>query len=88
MIRLHFNKANGIFSARRVDRSTAFASEKHAKIPRFGTFHSFAPSFHAIMTNGLLVSASKGERPEVPVVVTKWPRVRLFVANVKEIIND
>ena len=88
MIRLHFNKANGIFSARRTDRSTAFASEKHAKIPRFGSFHSFAPSVHAIMTNGLLVSTSHGERPEVPVVVTKWPRVRLFIATVKEIIND
>ena len=87
MIRLHFNKANGIFSARRVDRSTAFASEKHAKIPRFGTFHSFAPSVHAIMTNGLLVSASKGERPEVPVVVSKWPRVRVLFASIKEYIN-
>lgn len=88
MIRLHFNKSNGIFSARRVDRSTAFASEKHAKIPRFGSFHSFAPSVHALMTHGLLVSASQGERPEVPVVVTKWPRVRLFIATVKEYIND
>lgn len=87
MIRLHFNKSNGIFSARRVDRSTAFASEKHAKIPSFGTFHSFAPSVHAIMTNGLLVSASKGGRPEVPVVVTKWPRVRVLFAGIKEYIN-
>ena len=88
MIRLHFNKSNGIFSARRVDRSTAFASEKHAKIPRCGTFHSFSPSVHAIMTHGLLVSASHGERPEVPVVFTKWPRVRLFITTVKEYINE
>ena len=88
MIRLHFNKANGIFSGRRVDRSTAFASEKHAKIPFFGSFHSFAPNVHAIMTKGILVSASKGERPEVPVVVTKWPRVRVLFARIKEYINE
>ena len=88
MIHLHFNKANGIFSGRRVDRSTAFASEKHAKIPVFGTFYSFAPNVHAIMTKGILVSASQGDRPEVPVVVTKWPRVRVLFARIKEYINE
>lgn len=88
MIRLHFNKANGIFSARRADRSTAFASERHAKIPFFGSFHSFAPNVHAIMTKGILVSASHGERPEVPVVVTKWPRCHVLFARIKEYINE
>lgn len=88
MIRLHFNKANGIFSGRHVDRSTAFAFEKHVKIPFFGSFHSFAPNVHAIMTKGILVSASQGERPGVPVVVTKWPRVRVLFARIKEYIYE
>lgn len=88
MLKLHFNSANGIYSARRVDRSTAFASKRNLKVGLIGETYALAPTVHAIMTKGLLVSASEGKRPEVPVVVTKWPRVRLLIARVKEYINE
>ena len=88
MLKLHFNSANGIFSLRWHDRSMVSATGRNARIPFIGSIHSLSPSVHALMTKGLLVSASKGKRPEVPVVVTKWPRLRLLIARIKEYINE
>lgn len=87
-MKLHFNSSNGIFSVRRYDRSTVAASERHGKIPAFlGDTIELAPSVHILVTVGSYVAASAGKRPVLPVVVTKWPKVRLFVARVKEVLN-
>lgn len=85
MLRLHFNKSNGIFSARRVDRSSALASEKHAKIPRIGDTIELSPNVHCILTKGLYVEATTGSRPFIPVLVTRFPKVRLVIARIKEV---
>lgn len=87
-MKLHFNKSNGIFSIRRPDRSTVRTSERHAKIPRIGDVVPLAPSVHILVTKGSYVLASEGKRPALPVVVTKWPRLRLFILRIKEVINE
>lgn len=85
-MRLHFNKSNGIFSVRRDDRSTVVASERHGKIPFIGQAVLLAPSVHILITKGSFIAATNKERPVLPVVVTKWPRVRLLIARIKEVI--
>lgn len=87
-MRLHFNKSNGIFSVRREDRSTVAASERHGKIPFIGDIFELAPSVHILVTRGLYELAQTKSRPFVPVVVTKWPRLRLFWERIKEVVND
>lgn len=84
-MRLHFNKSNGIFSIRRIDRSTVGASEKHAKIPLIGFTQELSPRVHIVVTSGLLKEATTGSRPSVPVLVTRFPFVRLIIARVKEV---
>lgn len=85
MMKLHFNRSNGIFSVRRVDRSTAFATAKNFKIPFFGSVHALAPNVHILITRNTFNKATEDwKRPEVQVVVTKWPRVRLLVEWLKE----
>lgn len=86
-IRLHFNKSNGIFSLRNVSRAIVSASEKHAKVPFIGNTVELSPVVHAVITKGLFVEAQKGTRPFVPVIVTKWPTVRLVIARIKEVLN-
>lgn len=88
-MKLHFNKSNGIFSVRRYDRSTVVASERHGKIPKwFGDTVELSPSVHIIVTKGSYIAATQGQRPVLPVVVTKWPLVKLIVARIKEVINE
>lgn len=90
MLRLHFNKSNGIFSVRRIDRSTVAATGKRSeyrKLPLIGIDpFELSPNVHALVTRGLMLKAQEGKRPEVPVVVTKWPRVRLYVQRFKEML--
>lgn len=88
MLRLHFNKSNGIFSIRREDRSTLSASERRAKIPFVGDVVSLAPRVHLLITRGAFEEATLGSRPFLPTVVTRFPKVRLIIKRIKEIIND
>lgn len=87
-MRLHFNKSNGIFSVRRVDRNTLCASEKHGKIPLIGDVVSLAPRVHLLITRGEYEQATSGSRPFLTAVVTRFPKVRLFIKRIKEVIND
>lgn len=84
-MRLHFNKSKGIFSVRRVDRSTVAASERHAKIPFIGATYELSPNVHIVMTKGLFVEATTGSRPSVLVLVTRFPKVRMVIARIKEV---
>ncbi|CAK6604388.1 unknown function [Klebsiella phage vB_Kpn_K19PH14C4P1] len=85
-MRLHFNKSNGIFSVRREDRSTVVASERNAKLPLIGSVVPLSPRVHLIITRGEFVKAMNKEKPFVNPVVTYWPRVRLFVKWIKEVL--
>lgn len=87
-MRLHFNKSNGIFSVRREDRSTLSASERNAKIPFIGDVVSLAPRVHLLITRGEFEEATKGSRPFLTAEVTRFPKVRLFIKRIKEVIND
>lgn len=87
-MRLHFNKTNGIFSVRRVDRSTVAATERNGKIPFIGDTFELSPNVHLLVTRGLYELAKTKSRPFVPAVVTKWPRLRLLWARLKEVVNE
>lgn len=85
-MRLHFNKSNGIFSVRRKDRSTVLASERNAKLPMIGSVATLSPCVHLLITRGEFVKEMNKERPHLEAVVTYWPRVRLFVKWIKEVL--
>lgn len=87
-IRLHHNKSNGIFSVRREDRAIIAATGKRSeyrKLPLIGNVIPVGANVFGIVTKGLYVEAQKGTRPLVPVVYTKFPRVRLYLARLKEV---
>ena len=86
-MRLHFNKSNGIFSVRREDRSILSASKRNAKIPFIGDSVSLAPRVHLLITRGEFEEATLGSRPFLTAVVTRFPKVRLTIKRIKEIIN-
>lgn len=56
-------------------------------LPRFGKTVALAPTVHALVTRKSMLTAMDKEPVDVPVVVTKWPRVRLFIEYVKEVVN-
>lgn len=87
-MRLHFNKSNGIFSVRRVDRSTVAATGRNEKLPLIGDTFELSPKVHLLVTRGLYVEAKTKSRPFVPAVVTNWPRLRLLWERFKEVTND
>lgn len=87
-MRLHFNKSNGIFSIRREDRSTVAATELHGKLPLIGAVATLSPRVHLLITRGEFVKAMNKERPHLEAVVTYWPRIRLCVKWIKEVVND
>jgi hypothetical protein len=84
MLRLHFNKVNGIFSIRGTDRRTVKSSERKAKIPSIGDTIELAPRVHAVITKGLYEEATTGSRPFIPVLVTRFPKARLVIKRIKE----
>ena len=85
-MRLHFNASNGIFSVRRKDRSTVLASERSAKLPLIDSVATLSPCVHLLITRGEFVKAMNKERPHLEAVVTYWPRIRLFVKWIKEVL--
>lgn len=54
------------------------------KLPRFGKTVALAPAVHALVTRKSLVRAMSKEAVSVPVVVTKWPRLKLALLVIKE----
>lgn len=78
MFRLHYNKSNGIFSVRRLDRSTVAASERHGKIPRIGDTVELSPRVHILVTRYDYLKAKDKKRPVLSMAKTYFPRIRLF----------
>lgn len=83
-MRLHFNPSNGIFSVRRQDRSTVVATERCPKLPMVGTTFPLAPRVHLLATASDFQKSMSSARPVLSVVVTRFPRIRLFVKWLKE----
>ena len=57
------------------------------KLGYFGKAVKLSPTVFALITPGKAEEARQKRETNVPVVYTKWPRVRLFVEFVKEVVN-
>ncbi|CDM21599.1 hypothetical phage protein [Citrobacter phage CR8] len=53
-------------------------------LPRFGKTVALAPAVHALVTRKSFLKAVNKEAVSVPVVVTKWPRLKLALLVIKE----
>lgn len=90
-MKLHFNKSNKQFTIRNETRMVESYTRKRVELPSvwrmpLGDIVTLAPMVHVIVTRGKLVEAStKYTRPELKVVVTKWPLWSLLVARLKEV---
>lgn len=60
-----------------------FAFHK-GSLPRFGETVALAHAVHALVTRKSMLKAVDKEAVSVPVVVTKWPRVKLALLVIKE----
>lgn len=58
------------------------------KVGFFGKAVKLSPTVYALITPQKVEEAKQKVETSVPVVYTKWPRVRLVVAYVKEVLND
>lgn len=58
------------------------------KLGYFGKAVKLSPTVYALITPGKAEEALQKRETSVPVVYTKWPRLRLFSEFVKEVIND
>lgn len=61
--------------------------KRNEKPGYFGKAVKLSPTVYALITPGRAEEARQKSETNVPVVYTKWPRVRLFVELVKEVIN-
>lgn len=57
------------------------------KLGYFGKAVKLSPTVYALITPGKAEEARQKRGTTVPVVYTKWPRVRLLVEFVKEVVN-
>lgn len=58
------------------------------KVGYFGKTVKLSGSVYALLTPGKLEEARRASITGVTVVYTKWPRVKLLVAFIKEKVND
>lgn len=61
--------------------------KRNEKLGYFGKAVKLSPTVYALITHGKAEEARQKRETDVPVVYTKWPRVRLFIEFVKEVIN-
>lgn len=60
----------------------------HEKVGYFGKTVKLSGSVYALLTPGKLEEARRESITGVQVVHTKWPRLKLLVAFIKEVVND
>lgn len=53
-------------------------------LPRFGKTVTLSPAVHALVTRKSMLKAMDKEQVDVPVVITKWPRIKLALLVIKE----
>lgn len=58
--------------------------KRNEKLGYFGKAVKLSPTVYALITHGKAEEARQKRETDVPVVYTKWPRVRLFIEFVKE----
>lgn len=61
--------------------------KRNEKLGFFGKAIKLAPTVYALITPCKAEEARQKRETDVPVVYTKWPRVRLFIEYVKEVVN-
>ena len=62
--------------------------KRDEKVGFFGKAVKLSPTVYALITPGKIEEARQKKDSAVSVVYTKWPRVRLSVEYIKEVIND
>lgn len=62
--------------------------KRNEKLGYFGKAVKLAPTVYALITPGKAEEARQKIETSVPVVYTKWPRLRLVVERIKEVVND
>lgn len=62
--------------------------KRNEKLGYFGKTVKLAPTVYALITPGKAEEARQKIETSVPVVYTKWPRLRLVVERIKEVVND
>lgn len=81
---LMFNRYSNTFHL----SNNPFACIKsNEKLGYFGKAVKLSPTVYALITQGKAEEARQKRETDVPVVYTKWPRVRLFIEYVKEVVN-
>ena len=81
---LMFNRYSNTFHL----SHTPFACiKRNEKLGYFGKAVKLSPTVYALITPGKAEEARQKRETNVPVVYTKWPRVRLFIEYVKGVVN-
>ncbi|WBF70043.1 hypothetical protein SFP20_026 [Shigella phage SFP20] len=62
--------------------------KRNEKLGYFGKAVKLSPTVYALITPGKADEARQKRETSVPVVYTKWPRLRLALAWAKEVYND
>lgn len=62
--------------------------KRNEKVGFFGKAIKLAPTVYALITPRRVEEARQKQETSVPVIYTKWPRVRLVVEYIKEVVND
>lgn len=62
--------------------------KRNEKLGYFGKAVELSPIVFALITPGKAEEARQKQTTSVPVVYTKWPRVRLVLEFIKEVVND
>lgn len=82
--RLHHNRSNGIYSLRDVTRYTVAASSRNSKLPLIGNVIPVPEGFVLVTNREYKAAAGYPKKyPAIDSVVTKWPRVKLFIKALK-----
>lgn len=82
---LMFNRYSGTFH---LSHNPFACIKRNEKLGYFGKAVKLAPTVFALITPGKADEARQKLETDVPAVYTKWPRLRLVVEFVKEVIND
>lgn len=61
--------------------------KRNEKLGYFGKAVKLSPTVYALITPGKAEEARQKCETNVPVVYAKWPRVRLFIEYMKEVVN-
>lgn len=81
---LMFNRYTSTFH---LSRNPFACIKRNEKLGYFGKAVELSPTVYALITPGKAEEARQKSETNVPVVYTKWPRIRLFVERVKEVVN-